>query len=126
MSERTGEKAGWLGGWGGSFAWVLILSVVFCFQGRWAAGASGILLTALAGAAVFLARPWRHPDTPYRKLLLAPLAAFTLAIPWAILSFGLDALREEGLNPWLLLPLLSVYGTPFFVLGRRRWSDGGR
>jgi hypothetical protein len=126
MSGRTGEKAGWLGGFAGAFLWVLILGVVFLFQGRWAAGASGLLLSAGALAAVYLARPWGHPDTRYWKLLLVPLAAFTLAIPWAILSFGLDTLREENLSPWLLLTLFPMFGTPFFALGRKRWRDGDR
>jgi hypothetical protein len=124
MGERTGEKIGWLGGWTGAFLWAAVLGVVFLARGRWLAGTGGIALAALGLGLVFLARPWRHPRTPFWKLMLAPMAIIAATIPWAILSFGSEALREEGVNAWNLLPLVAVFVVPFATMGRRRWSDG--
>jgi hypothetical protein len=33
MTNRTGEKVGWLGGWSGGFLWLAVLSVVWLVQG---------------------------------------------------------------------------------------------
>ena len=126
MDQRTGEKIGWIGGWSGGFLWVAILGIVFLAQGRWAAGIGGVSLAALAMGLVLLARPWRHPDTPYWKLLLAPMAVMAATIPWAILGFGLEALGEENSTPWSLLLPIVVFVLPFVTIGRRRWNDGGR
>jgi len=121
--DRRGEKIGWLGGWAGAFCCVPILGIVFLAQGHAAAGIGGILLAALGMALVFVARPWRHPRTSYWKLMLAPFACYAAAIAWVFLCFGIERLREEGFNWWLLLPMASIFAVPFFVMGRRRWSD---
>ena len=123
--RRTGEKAGWIGGWIGGFLWVAILAVAFLVQGRIGAGASGLAIVAVAAALVALTAPWRRPRTPYWRLLLAPYALLAASVVWAVLAFGVDALRAEGMSAWsfgLVVPLLL----PLLNGGRRRWSDGAR
>jgi hypothetical protein len=123
MTNRAGEKLGWIGGWIGAFLWVAVLSVIFLVQGKTTAGAAGLALAAVAAMLVRFFSPWRHPRTAYWKLLLPPYAAVAAAIVWAALSFGVDALREEGMSPWslaLVVPMLL----PIMTGGRRRWIDG--
>lgn len=125
MSSRRGEKLGWIGGWIGGFLWVAILSVLFLVEGRALVGAAGLGIVAVAAALIWLAAPWRHPKTAFWKLLLAPYALLAASIAWAVLAWGVDAVRAEGVSPWsvaILLPMLL----PFFTGGRRRWSDGDR
>jgi hypothetical protein len=44
--------AGWSVGWAGGFLWVGILAVVFLVQGNTLAGVSGLVLVAVAAAAI--------------------------------------------------------------------------
>ncbi len=122
MRKRTGEKLGWIGGWVGAFLWVLVLSVVWLLRGQPLPAALGLLLVALAAVLVSALAPWRHPSTPYWKLLLPAYVPLVLSVVWAVWSFrGADRM---GLSPWsalVLLPLLLPFGTA----GRRRWSDAG-
>jgi hypothetical protein len=125
MSSRTGEKLGWIGGWIGAFLWVAVLSVIFLVDGRIIVGAAGLGIVALAAVLVSLCAPWRHPRTAFWKLLLPPYVAVAASVAWALLAWGADALREEGVSPWsaaLVLPMLL----PFLTAGRRRWGDGDR
>lgn len=124
MGARTGEKVGWLAGWAGGFLWVVVLGVVFLAQGRTAAGLAGVALAGAGMGAAWLARPWSHPGTTYRKLMLAPLAVLAATVPWAVLGFGLDALRQERFTPWTLMPLGALILLPLLTMGRRRWRDG--
>ena len=65
MSERRGEKWGWLGGWLGGFVWVLILSLLLIGQGRTLQAVLGGALVGLAAGVVVGFAPWRfHP--PFR------------------------------------------------------------
>jgi len=125
MAQRRGEKLGWIGGWIGAFLWVAILSIVFLSQGKVMAGGAGLLIVALAAALVVWFAPWRHPRTACWKLLLAPYLAVAASIAWAVLAFGVDALREEGASPWSLALVLPMF-LPFLTAGRRRWIDGER
>jgi hypothetical protein len=125
MADRAGEKLGWIGGWIGAFLWVAIVSIIFLVEGRALAGGAGLAIVAIAAALIWLFSPWRHPRTPYWKLLLAPYALVGAAIAWALLSFGVAALRAEGFSPWslaLVVPMLL----PLLTGGRRRWRDGER
>jgi hypothetical protein len=125
MAGRAGEKLGWIGGWIGAFLWVAILSIIFIVQGRPLAGAAGLLIVAAAAALVLLFAPWRHPRTAYWKLLLPAYAAVAASIAWAVVGFGVDALREEGTSPWAFGLVVQML-LPFLNAGGRRWDDGGR
>ena len=120
MDNRWGEKIGWTAGWLGGFLWVAILSAVFLFQGNNASGAIGLIVTVFAVAVIVLFSPWRHPTTPYWKLLLAPYGAFLLSIVWAVWSFG--GLAASGLKWWNLFWLLPLL-VPLGPLARRKWAD---
>lgn len=124
MGARTGERVGWLAGWSGGFLWVVVLGVVFLVQERTAAGLAGVALVVAGMGAAWLARPWSHPGTTYRTLMLAPLAVLAATVPWAVLGFGLDALRQERFLPWALLPLAGAFLAPLLTVGPRRWRDG--
>ncbi|MGD8413567.1 MAG: hypothetical protein PVF33_05015 [Candidatus Latescibacterota bacterium] len=120
MKERRGEKVGWIGGWSGGFFWVLILSVLFMIQGRWVAAVAGMVLACLAVALIFGGAPWRHPETPYWKLMLPVYGAFIVSIAWLAATYrGPEALGLNGWQAFLLLPLL----TPFATVGKRRWNE---
>jgi len=123
VKDRIGEKIGWTAGWAGGFIWVLVLSIVFLFQGKTEQGIFGM---ALVGAAVFIIlffAPWRFVSTHYWKLMLAPYGVFFLSIAWAIWSYG--GLGATGLNWWNLLWLLPML-TPFGVLSKRKWLDSAQ
>ena len=118
--RRTGEKAGWIGGWAGSFIWVLILSIIFYYRQKFIPGVLGIALTGVAVFAVLYCAPWRHPSTPYWKLMLAPYGLFFIAIAWAAWSFGgIEVLGFNWWNSLWLLPALS----PFGFLSNRKWAE---
>lgn len=120
--KRTGEKAGWIGGWAGSFIWVLILSVLFFCRQRVAQGMVGVALTGAVVVAVLYLAPWRHPSTPYWKLMLAPYGLFFMAVVWTAWAFG--GLESLGFNWWNLLWLLPAL-SPFGFLSNRRWAESG-
>ncbi len=122
MSNRFGEKAGWIGGWIGAFLWVLILAVVWLVQGKTPEGLFGLALVCLGAVLIFATLPWRHPETPFWKLMLPTYVVLALSVAWAVWSFGT---AESGLTWWSVLwalPLLIPFGT----VGRRRWSDADR
>jgi hypothetical protein len=123
MAERKGEKIGWLAGWAGGFLWVLILAIVFLAQGKWMAGVTGLVLVAVALAGINLLAPWRHPTTPYWKLLLLPTGLLWLTIAWAIGAFGGPG--AAGAEWWTFLWLIPML-IPFGVIGRRNWADSDR
>ena len=119
MGSRLGEKAGWIGGWIGAFLWVLILSIVWLVQSKTPEGLAGLAVVSLAAVIIFATLPWRHPKTPFWKLMLPAYVVLGMSVPWAIWSFGTN---ESGLTWWSAfwaLPLLIPFGT----VGRRRWSD---
>jgi hypothetical protein len=124
MGMRNGERIGWLGGWLGSFLWVPALGILFLVRGQPIVGALGIALGMVGMGAAYLARPWRHPDTPYWKLMMAPMAVLAIAVVWTLWAFGPEARHAEGPGGWALLPAVGVFIVPFFSVGRRRWRDG--
>jgi len=119
--ERASEKSGWILGWSGGFVWVVILAIVSLMKGDPLSAALGGLLVVAAAVAIVLCSPWRHPTQPYWKLMIPIYLLFFLSFVWLIWSARGPA--HLGLNAWslfLLLPLLL----PFYLVGRRRWSDG--
>ena len=120
MKDRIGERIGWTAGWAGGFIWVLILSIVFLFQGKAEQGVLGIALSGTSIIVILYFAPWRFASTHYWKLMLAPYGIFFLCIAWAVWSYG--ALNTIGLNWWNLLWLLPML-IPFGSLSNRKWSD---
>lgn len=120
MVDRRGEKIGWLAGWIGGFSWVAILSVIFMAKGQWAPGCAGLLLLLVAWATVVFLSPWRHPKTPYWKLMLGPYALLVPTAFWMIWAFG--GIEKSDWNGWSLLWLLPLF-IPVGVLGNRCWDD---
>lgn len=121
MTARKGEKFGWAWGWTGGFLWVPILGAVFLVQGKLAAGMAGLLLFASAIFALQAFAPWRHPTTPYWRLMAVGYAHFLLAAVWAIWAF--DAWTVMLRDPWMWLWLMPAF-LPVFIQGRRTWADG--
>jgi hypothetical protein len=119
MKKRSGEKAGWVAGWAGGFVWVLILALLFLYRQNFAQGLAGVALTGIAAAAVLSCAPWRHPSTPYWKLMLAPYGLFLVAVAWAVWSFG--GPEPLGFNWWNLLWLMPAL-SPFGFLGSTTWE----
>jgi len=120
MGERIGEKIGWSGGWCGGFIWVAISSVIFLYRGRWGEGLSGLALVAAAGASIFLAAPWRHPTTPYWRLMLPPFVLLLGSAGWGVWAYG--GAEEIGLDWWSLFWILPLL-LPFVNAGKIRWQD---
>lgn len=120
MKKRLGEKAGWIAGWTGGFIWVLFLAGLFFYRRKFGQGAAGVALTGVAVAAVLYWAPWRHPSTPYWKLMLAPYGLFFIAVAWAAWSLGgIESLGFNWLNLLWLIPALS----PFGFLSANKWGQ---
>lgn len=118
--DRRGERLGWTLGWMGGFLWVAVLAAVTLARGRPGAAAAGLALLAAGMALVVLLGPWRHPATPYWKLMLPIYAVFFAAVAWAVWVFAAAWRRDlGGWNAFLVLPILLPFGT----IGRRRWRD---
>lgn len=121
MKHRTGEKVGWLGGWGGAFFWVLIISIIWIVKGKSWEGFTGIILLAVAVILILSLAPWKHPAVPYWKLLVPIYLLLFLSGGWAIWSFGEG--EQSGFSGWSLF-LLVILIMPLWQIGRRRWKDG--
>ncbi len=119
MGDRRGEKIGWVGGWLGGYLWVLVLAVMFLFQGKGREGMVGLALAGLGAFYIHSCAPWRNPATPYWRLMIRLYAVLLSAAAWAVWAFG--GWQGSGLNAWFLLLLLPVL-SPFFTLGRRTWE----
>jgi hypothetical protein len=120
MTSRNGEKWGWTGGWVGSFLWMGILSIVWLFQGKTVFGFAGILLFFLSVATIVLCSPWRHPKTPYWKLMLGPFLCIALCVVLALLAYR--PMQNEIFRvpfTWLWILLLVL---PIVTLGKRTWE----
>lgn len=120
MSERRGERIGWIGGWSGGFIWLFILSVIWLIQARYAASILGFALFVAALVSIVSMAPWRHPRTPYWKLFLPIYGVLGLAIAAAI--WGAGGPEKLGLNAWSL-PLVLVLLIPFVTAGKQCWND---
>jgi len=122
MTNRNGEKVGWIGGWLGGFIWALILAIVFFFQGKRVEGVIGLALVGLAVFFVICFAPWKRPDTAYWKLMLPVYAMFFSAAAWAIWSYGGVKILSLG---WWHFSWTLPFFMPLFTLGRRTWNDPG-
>jgi hypothetical protein len=121
--RRKGEKIGWLGGWLGSFFWLFLMGCVFVFQGRWFSAAVAMGLFVLAVVTIIFAAPWRHPHTPYRKLM-GPV----YLILFAALVFGIWTYRGflgQEFNPLQLLSLTPIL-LPLILMWNKTWATDGR
>lgn len=120
MSERRQEKMGWIGGWLGGFIWVFILSIVFFVQAKTLHATIGILITAAGCASILFLSPWRHPQTPYRTLMIPIYLLFVAAIAWGVWST--EDLGKMGISWWTALVLLPAL-MPLWTTGNRRWEE---
>ena len=121
MSDRRQEKIGWIGGWSGGFVWVLISSIVVHARGQVAGAAIGFLIVVLAGLAIAMAAPWRHPRTRYRLLMTPIYLLFVASIGWGLWVW--DGPRNMGFaSGWSLLVLLPTL-MPLWLIGNRRWEN---
>jgi hypothetical protein len=110
---------GWIGGWLGGFIWVFIMSVLWLVWGQELEGITGLLLVGLAAVVIIAFAPWRHPTTPYWRLMLPAYVMFFLSVAWAFWSFRASpAVGSSWWWLWFILPLLIPFGT----FGRRRWD----
>lgn len=117
---RRGEKLGWSVGWLGAFLWVAVVAVVFLFHNAPGKGVGGLLLFGAAVAVIHVSAPWRHPLTPYWKLVLFPYALFCLSLGWALWAFdGVRALDLNWWNAFWLIPALLPLG----LLSKRKWAE---
>ncbi|AFM23765.1 hypothetical protein [Desulfomonile tiedjei] len=118
--SRTGEKWGWIGGWLGSFIWILISSIVWLWQGKYLFAALGGGSFLMALALIFLLAPWKHPTMAYWKLMLPLLTLFVVsAVVFVLVSGGL---QEPGNFSWSIL-FLAFLLLPLLNTGKRRWDD---
>lgn len=122
MPDRTGEKIGWTAGWMGGFIWVVILSIIFIIQNKTLQGFMGIIIVCIAFAVIILFAPWRHPLTPFWKLMTAPYVIFLVSAAWAIWSYG-ATIENMDLNWWNVFLIAPIF-IPFATAGKRKWADG--
>lgn len=120
MSNRRGEKLGWIGGWFGSFIWLLILSVLWLVQARYAVSLVGFGLFATVAVLIFFTAPWRHPETKYWKLFIPMYGILALSIAAYIWAVG--GPQKLGLTAWNIVWLLPLL-IPFATAGQRCWND---
>jgi len=120
MSNRKGEKAGWIGGWAGGYIWIAVLAVLFLCQDNTAAGLAGIGIFMLGIISVFQTAPWKHPSTPYWKLLIPLYLIIMLGVLWCFWSYGLfSSTNFKIIYIFWIIPLFS----PFLTIGRKTWDD---
>lgn len=118
---RTGEKLGWVGGWAGAFAWILVLAILLGPRGQYAESLVGVGLAGLGFGSAIIWSPWRFPLTRYWRLMLVPYLALMASVPWAIWAL---AVPDKAPISWWLLPTLVPLLLPILSMGRRRWCDG--
>lgn len=120
MTTRKGEQAAWIAGWVAGFCWLGIAALVFLFQDKPVAPVIGGALSAAGILGTFLLSPWRHPDTPYWKLMLPLYADILPGIVWVWYSCG----GASGpVSRWGALALFLPVIIPLFSLGHRTWND---
>ena len=121
MKDRKGEKIGWVGGWTGGFIWVILLSVIWLFQGKLLLGLSGLGLFLATLYLIIAFKPWKYPETRYWKLMLPIYAIFLFALSLFVLISG--GFGKIGLKWWQMFWLIPVF-IPFITAGKRCWKDG--
>jgi hypothetical protein len=122
--SRNGEKWGWWGGWTGSFLWILILSIVWLFQGRTLPRLAGVVLFLVALALIVYFAPWRHPSTKYWKLMLPLFLCLAAGVVLAVKAFIVPPGEHYG--PWYSWLWLSVMFLPVFQMANKTWDPQGR
>ena len=120
MDDRRGAKFGWIGGWLGGFIWVVILSVVFLVQGRLNDCLIGLGIFCAAVIFIFVTAPWKHPNTPYWKLMIPVYVALAGAVVWLFRTYSGQGSLTFG--PWSIFMVLPIL-IPFVTAGRRCWND---
>jgi hypothetical protein len=120
MKNRKGEKLGWSLGWSGCFLWVLVLSVIFIFQGESLNGILGVVIVLMAAFFVIKRSPWKNPDTEYWKLYAPLINTFIISILWAVLA---SQNRPGSEINWGYLFFVTPLLIPLFILGKRKWND---
>lgn len=117
---RKGEKIGWIGGWFGSFVWLLVFAVLWLVRGRMVLGMVSLLLFCGSLGCIVRLVPWKYPTTPYWKLMLPIYLLFFAGLALTVQALGGFYLLAEMQYGLWILPCL----TPLFVLGRRTWRQG--
>lgn len=117
-ATRRGEALGWLLGWLGSLSWILALALWLTAHGAPWLGAVGGILFKLGLLLTWWLAPWRHPDTPYWRLLLPLYALLAAAVVWAISASG--GWTASRLSYWEMLWLVPLF-LPLVMLGKQRW-----
>lgn len=119
MNERKGEKLGWIGGWIGSFIWLIPVSIVWLIHNQTAATIILLLIFVLGITLTFQLTPWRYPTTYYYKLMLPNILLIYLSV--AVCIYFFYELGNEKAD-WFLFIWLIVFFTPLITLGRRKWE----
>lgn len=119
MTNRKGEKIGWIGGWLGGFIWLVVLSAVWFFQNKMNDGITGMVLFAIAIIVIIASAPWKYPNTQYWKLMLPIYFLFFISIGVCVSLYG--GLANIGLN-WTAFFWLIPCLIPFITDGRRTWN----
>ena len=120
MNNRRGEKIGWIGGWTGGFAWLVLLSILLLFQGRYIEATVSIATAAVAFTLIIAMAPWKHPTVRYWKLMLPIYAVLAVSIGVILWVFGSPA--EAGYGWWSFLWLFPAL-IPLWTVGNRTWND---
>lgn len=102
--------------------WLWILSVLAFVDGEILKASIGVLIAGAAAVAVVWCAPWRHPVTPYGRLMAPVYFLLSAALGWG--AWYLGSLRAMGLGSWWSLFLLLPLSLPLWIAGQRRWSDG--
>ncbi|MCX8027256.1 MAG: hypothetical protein N3A62_05310 [Thermodesulfovibrionales bacterium] len=120
QTSRKGEKLGWSVGWIGGYSWVVIMSIIFIYQGKIVEGLLGLVQFILwIGCVVYFA-PWRHPNTMYLYLMLPLYVLFFISAGWLIWAFG-GVSDFKGINLleyFWFLPILI----PIPILYKKKWN----
>ena len=122
MKQRKGEKIGWIGGWLGSYLWILFLGIYWILSRDFLDGVLMLLLFTIGSLVVLSLQPWKFPNTKYRKLMLPNYAVFFVSL-WAIIeSFGgYKVLKGAGINWWNFSWLIGIF-IPLFTIGKLTWN----
>jgi MFS family permease len=117
--DRKGEKIGWIGGWAGSFIWLLLFSLIWLGRGKAVGGAVGLVLFALAVVLIFALAPWKRPAAAYWKLMLPIYVIFFGSAGWCLHVYG--GIVGTGLG-WPAIFWVCPILMPLVTIGRRKWE----
>lgn len=116
--EMHAVRLGWWLGGVGSLIWLPILALVWMVQGRTTGGLLCLALTAAGLTYLKVMAPWRHPDTPIRRLVFGFVAILLMGAAVVVWEF------REALVGSAPLPMFFVF-TLFLpmTLGSGTWND---